>query len=121
MNHDSAGADPRPTTLVVLLHAYTHHGSNLESVEAVVRQVWPNADVHRPDLPASVFSMANPNEIVVGLLAAIDKKYGEALERNIPCEEIVLVGHSLGALLARKLYVVACGEVERAPLEDEFR
>ena len=115
MNRDSTEGCDGSATLVVLLHAYTHRACNLASVEDVVRRAWPKADVYRPDLPASLFSMANPNEIVAKLLIDIDEKYLEAQRKAVPYENIVLVGHSLGALLARKLYVVACGEVLDAP------
>jgi pimeloyl-ACP methyl ester carboxylesterase len=108
-------------TLVVLLHAYTNCASHLASIEHVIRCEWPKADVYRPDLPASLFSMANPNRIVAELLVDIDELFADAQRKNIPYEHIVLVGHSLGALLARKLYVVACGELSKAPLEPEFK
>lgn len=113
--------EERSRTLVVLLHAYMHSAARLESVQALVRSTWPDAEIHCPDLPASRLSMADPNRIVAVLLAQIDRKYGQAQARGAPYDNIVLIGHSLGALLARKLYVVACGEVEGAPLEAEFR
>lgn len=119
-NIDAADNAEGAGTLVVLLHAYNHRASNLESARDVVRRAWPKADVFQPDLPAIWFSMANPNSIVAKLVADLDERYLEAERKGAPYENIVLVGHSLGALLARKLYVVACGEVLAAPLEPEY-
>ena len=108
-------------TLVVLLHAYDRNAANLASVENVIRRAWPNAYIYTPELPVSLFSMVNPNSIVSTLLADIDALYVEAEKTGAPYKNIVFVGHSLGALLARKLYVVACGEICAAPLEPEFK
>lgn len=113
--------EERSRTLVVLLHAYMHSAARLESVQALVRGTWPDAEIYCPQLPTSRLSMADPNRIVAGLLAEIDRRYARAQAQGAAYCTIVLVGHSLGALLARKLYVVACGEVEGAPFEAEYR
>jgi len=34
--------------------------------------------------------------------------------------KVIIIGHSTGALLARKLYVVACGENHKAPFEENY-
>lgn len=108
-------------TLVILLHAYTHQASNLKPIENALLREWPTAEVYCPDLPASFLSMATPNSIVAMLLNAIDERIVSAEKKQVPYQEIILVGHSLGALLVRKLYIVACGEIEGAPFEHEYR
>ncbi|ALN60965.1 hypothetical protein GLA29479_77 [Lysobacter antibioticus] len=113
--------EERSRTLVILLHAYMHTAARLESLQALVRGTWPDAEIYCPELPASRLSMADPNEIVAGLLTQVDRRYAQAQAQATPYGNIVLVGHSLGALLARKLYVVACGEVEGAPFEAAFK
>jgi triacylglycerol esterase/lipase EstA (alpha/beta hydrolase family) len=65
--------------------------------------------------------MADPNEIVADLLNRIDKLLHMAEQEKRPVDNIILVGHSLGALLARKLYVVACGETNEALFEEALR
>jgi pimeloyl-ACP methyl ester carboxylesterase len=90
-------------------------------VEDAVCEVWPYATPFRPELPASLFSMTDPNRIVADLLTEINKKVDNAEKEGQPFEHIILVGHSLGALLARKLYVVACGEISKAPFEGIYR
>jgi hypothetical protein len=61
------------TKLVVMLHAYTSSPSKLNHVYDAVLQVIPNADIFIPELPTSIFSLANPIEIVLGLLSKIDR------------------------------------------------
>jgi pimeloyl-ACP methyl ester carboxylesterase len=111
----------KKSILVVLLHAYTHHAINLKSVEEVIHEEWSSAVTLRPELPASLFSMTDPNLIVSDLLTQIDQEVKKAEDAERPFEEIILIGHSLGALLARKVYVVACGETSSAPFEDIYR
>ena len=102
-------------TLVLLLHAYTQTPRHLAAVRAAVAHEWPKARLVCPELPLSLLSMADPNEIVAGLLDTIDAETAAAERAHAPITNIVLVGHSFGALLARKLYVVACGETAEAP------
>ncbi|HEX5055638.1 MAG TPA: alpha/beta hydrolase [Gammaproteobacteria bacterium] len=120
MNTDSNSRQPPRHTLVLLLHAYSRCADDLNSVAAVIAEVWPQATIFRPQLPSHTFSMEDPNLIIVRLLADIDRLVKEAEVKGMPYENIVLVGHSLGALLARKLYVVACGESAQAPFESCF-
>jgi pimeloyl-ACP methyl ester carboxylesterase len=108
-------------TLVVLLHAFSLKSISLKSVEEAVLNVLPKADIFRPELHVPVWSMKDPNQIVVDLLQEIDLKVTRAEESVRPVEKIILVGHSLGALLARKLYIVACGETSQAPFEEIYR
>lgn len=108
-------------TLVVLLHAYTSSPGKLASVASAIARSWPRAQIYAPELPASLLSMADPDQVVADILINVDRLVLEADSRNESFDRIVLVGHSLGALLVRKLYVVACGEVEEAPLEAVYR
>lgn len=121
MNQQGGSIADGQDTLVVLLHAYTHKAANLKSIEDAVHELWPRADTFRPELPVSLTSMEDPNCIVVDLLAKIDEKVENAEKKDQPFQQIILVGHSLGALLARKLYVVACGEKSDAPLESVYK
>jgi hypothetical protein len=106
------------TCLVVLLHAYTMKPSSLDAVVAAIRNEphFPAADFLRPQLPMGMFSGADLNMLARETLCRVDlccekKSYGE----------IYFVGHSVGSLLARKVYVVAQGETEEAPFENSLR
>lgn len=110
-------------TLVVLLHAYTHTAASLDALKARIRGLdgyrgEDEAQFLVPELPLSLLSVADPSEIVRGLMDDIDRVLAESAGR---IGRIQLVGHSYGALLARKLYVVACGETEEAPFEPAAR
>lgn len=98
------------TRLVVLLHAYTQRPSNLDHVRAAVKQTIPDADIFVPKLPASTFSFADPALLSADLVRRITQLWERKKEGGRPgYEGITLVGHSLGGLLARKTYLVACG------------
>jgi pimeloyl-ACP methyl ester carboxylesterase len=104
-------------TFVLCLHAYTSTPDRLASVMRAAKAQWPNAKFLCPELPLSLWSTADPNQIVADLLQVIDEEVETARSTSNPIENIVLIGHSFGALLARKLYVVACGETVGAPFE----
>jgi pimeloyl-ACP methyl ester carboxylesterase len=98
--------------LVILLHAYSRGPRHLRSVRNAIAQLLPDADIYVPTMPTGLFSFADPNAIAQDLLEAVDCLDAKRKYRNI-----MLVGHSLGALLARKLYVLAWGVNADAPFE----
>ncbi len=111
------------TKLVVILHAYTSSPSKMSHVRDVVFQEIPNADIFIPKLPTAIFSLASPIDIVLSLLSAIDRLWEERQKRqdkNV-YENIIIIGHSLGGLLARKIYVYACGESREHLFEPEVK
>jgi pimeloyl-ACP methyl ester carboxylesterase len=100
--------------LIILLH-----GSTIDSnakkychICNIINQELPDYDVLIPDLPAGLFSTASCLIIVRDLLRLIDK-----FEEENEYKRIILIGHSFGAIMARKAYICACGETEKAPLE----
>jgi pimeloyl-ACP methyl ester carboxylesterase len=101
--------------LIVLFHAYTSSPEKLNSVKEVCKSIdrYKNADILIPRIPAGVFSIANPVEITSEILNKVD----EIWDSNGQYSSIILIGHSFGALLARKLYVYACGENQGVPFE----
>ena len=110
----------RSRYLIVLLHAYTMAPQNLQSVCDAVREVLPDADQYVPKLPVGLFSFSDPDEIAVRLIDRVSEIWNErAFKSNNGqgYDHIILIGHSLGALLARKMYVYSCGEKKRAPFE----
>lgn len=105
--------DNRAQTLVVLLHASTQRAKSLQHVRKIISKQVASAIILCPQLPAQTFSFADPNQMVQELLQIIDQVWAA----RGSYDRIILIGHSLGALLARKLYVCACGENADAPLE----
>lgn len=105
--------------LVVLLHAYMSGPQHLRPVRNIVAEQFPDADLFTPSYPAYWHSMSQPEEIVASLLRRVDQLW---MKNSGKYESIILVGHSLGALLARKLYVCACGEPDnRISFEPELQ
>jgi hypothetical protein len=103
--------------LVVLIHAYDRNPESMHWIKKAVAESEhrADADFFIPTIPASRFSFADPIEIVQKLLIDID-----ILDTRRGYQRITLIGHSLGALLARKLYVCACGENVDAPFEPKI-
>jgi len=106
-------------TLVVLLHGVNAHPKNLRFVREAVTQTFDTVDVLEPVLPFGLFSFVDLNELTWELVALIDQASAARMRYadGQPYRRIVLVGHSLGALIARKIYVYACGQNENAPFE----
>ncbi|MEW5966627.1 MAG: alpha/beta hydrolase [Pseudomonadota bacterium] len=93
--------------LVVLLHAYMGSPARLGALRRAVERDLPDADLLLPRLPAGWASLASPTAIVQDVLTQIDRAWQQAGAQ--PYRRIVLVGHSLGGLVARMVYVCACG------------
>ena len=109
-------SDDRHRTLVVLLHAYTHTSERLDSVEDAVHESIPAAHVVKPQLPLQMWSTANLDDVAAAVVDLIDGQLEQRAAARLPrFEKIILVGHSTGSMIARKAYVLACGETLEAP------
>lgn len=117
MSDSQPGARP----LVVLLHAYNSSPEALGAVAAVVeRSFGRDASILRPELGIGAFSVENPNSIAAKIVDLISAAWNKAKAEQQPYTSVVLAGHSFGALLARKIYVIACGEHPCALFEPEI-
>ncbi len=112
-------------TLVVICHAYTMTPQDMNGVIEIVKtHLTPEPDYICPVLPVYRFSHAKPNDMVLRLLSRISEIVGR--EEDHKYAEIIFVGHSVGALVARKVYVCACSEIgvigsTFAPFEEELQ
>lgn len=109
--------------LVVVLHAFTNSGDSMERVTAVVAESHGicGADLFVPTLPLLRHSCADPVALCNRLLDDIDRLWADRIGKyGSAYQSIIIVGHSYGALLGRKLYVYACGETARAPFEPDI-
>ena len=98
--------------LVVGVHAYTSSAAALRDLRQAIADALPDADLLFPDYPAGVFSSAAPERLALELVETIRAAAEARQERGAAYEEIIFVGHSLGALLLRKAYAFACGHAE---------
>lgn len=103
--------------LFIIIHGFSKNPSSMDSVIENIKTSHPDAEIYSPQLPLNLFSTQSLNQIVKNLLIEIDKITKSYINSDL---DIVFVGHSMGALIARKAYLVACGETIRAPFETEY-
>jgi pimeloyl-ACP methyl ester carboxylesterase len=105
--------------LAVVLHGYTFTPKHMSQVVRVTQATIPKAHFLVPELPLGLFSTVDPVQIARNVATQIEGRISFRQERGFPpFEEILLIGHSLGALLARKLYLLAGPESSEARFED---
>lgn len=115
-------AASKSSNLIILLHATNGNSTSLSEVRNQVVAELPNSDMWFPNIPSSRLSFENPILIVKALMQEIDAIWQYHMGQNSrQYDSIILVGHSMGALFARKIYVFCCGENENAPFENEIK
>ena len=109
------------TTLVVILHGWTVTPAFMVHVKNSCRQSMPAAEILVPPLPLGFWSSVNPVKIARDVISAIDSALSARQAKGgPPFEDIVLIGHSVGGLIARKVYVLAGPESDEARFEDSL-
>jgi hypothetical protein len=98
--------------LVIILSGFTGKAAAYMHIKNKVRDTYPDANVIIPKLGLHLFSAKNPNKVVAHIIDCIDHEWN-----NDHYDRIIIIGHSCGALLARKVYLYACGENSDAPFE----
>jgi hypothetical protein len=111
--------DQSAKTLAVVLHGFSKDGQSLNDVSIVMKDYYSEGGINfiQPDLPLNILSIASTAEIIFELIESISKEWEKKKSSNEPYQRIVFVGHSFGALLVRKLFVVANGEYSDVPFE----
>jgi len=127
--------------LIVLLHAFCQSPKALKPVKDAVRDAYPDADIYAPILPFAGpwgwLCTRDATEVVVDIIKHIekiielrsqDRAGGAGQDDPGEYESIILIGHSMGAVMARKVAIVAHGQPDRsdcptlaAPFEPAFR
>jgi pimeloyl-ACP methyl ester carboxylesterase len=113
-------AVPNAETLIILCHGYTADPSSLESIARLAHDLIPGSNILIPDFRVkNPFCATNPEKLVQDLNKRIELAWTE----NGGYQRVILVGHSFGALVARKTYaqasldqVVWAGRVDRIVL-----
>lgn len=107
--------------LVVIVHGLLRSRrlspSRYGPMKKAIKNAFPDARIELPELPFQFYSGANLNDVVNILLQRIDTAWNEITSGGTTPGRIILIGHSMGALVARKVYICACGENEDAPFE----
>ncbi len=102
------------TKLIVFLHGYR---KKPHSIHSIVDHIWneqPDADVYSPTLPYSAAtSVVRLTEVARQSVIEIDGIWQQKINvSGAPYSEVIFMGHSTGAVLARRLVICAYGEVE---------
>ncbi|OUM02244.1 hypothetical protein A8M77_12540 [Variovorax sp. JS1663] len=108
------------TTLIVLFHGFDREQEDLLPLRKLLREQFPAADILPLDLPFALLSTARPADVVARALARIDQAWSDRKASGGPYQHILLVGHSMGALYARKVYAAANGSKPGAPFEPDL-
>jgi hypothetical protein len=105
------------TRLVVLVHGWRNDPTTLREVRDTVAAAEPQADILLPRYTAGLLSNASPEALAADLADAISSAVAarRARPEGGQYEDIILVGHCLGALLVRKAFVYACGQTQDHP------
>jgi pimeloyl-ACP methyl ester carboxylesterase len=104
----------QPQQLIVLLHRYDATNLSMQRIAEVVRAQYPAGDIYAPTLPAGRLSFADPDELAGRIVNTISVHHN-----TTRYESIILVGHSLGAVLARKVWALAHGARPDATVEPD--
>lgn len=112
--------------LIVILHGAGGSPGGMGDVRAAVRDACPDADLLVPRLPFSgmwgFFALTRVERIVLALLRLIDDTVRARKARDGgEYAAIRIVGHSFGAVLARKITILAHGEDPDAPFEKAYQ
>jgi len=99
--------------LVVLVEGSLGN-EGLVHVRRAIQEIMPDADLFAPSLSTGLFSFDDPLALTCDLI-----NRGDELCRARNYQSIVLVGHCMGGIFIRKLYVTACGENPDALFESE--
>ncbi|MCK4873017.1 MAG: alpha/beta hydrolase [Phycisphaerales bacterium] len=91
--------------LVVLVHGYTKSSHSLRDLVEVIEEDLPDADILAPNYDSRLCSNVTPDAIAVHLRREIADAAAERGRSGDDYERIILVGHSVGALLVRKAYL----------------
>ncbi|WNJ92167.1 alpha/beta hydrolase [Bosea sp. 685] len=97
-----------PRLLVVVLHGFAGAAANRPSMVSAIAGVFSQAAIYAPELP---YRSQFCDEAMVDIVACLADEISRHFARE-SYDDIILVGHSTGALVARKLVLVAWGMAE---------
>ncbi len=116
MKHNAA-----PKIFVILLHGYLGSPSNFNSLLKEINECFSNPKIVNPKMPLGLLSCANPVTIINDLLSEVQNEWDTLTAEEKKEHKIIIIGYSTGAILARKLYITACGQNADAPFEEGIK
>jgi pimeloyl-ACP methyl ester carboxylesterase len=113
-------------SLYVVLHAFCGSPEDLLPIRRAIVHIDPDADIYAPKMPFAGklgwLCARDGTEVVCDLIAAIDRivEHRSSLPGST-YQCINLVGHSMGAVLARKIAIIVHSEPAHAPEDENLR
>ncbi|BCG71927.1 hypothetical protein MesoLj113a_30850 [Mesorhizobium sp. 113-1-2] len=103
------GAAGQPAILVVILHGWGSTAQAMGDVAEATREAWKGT--HRVDtfVPLLAYHRSLRSARAVDVVVKILEDIDELVKIKPPYEHIILIGHSLGATIARRVFLVASG------------
>lgn len=98
--------------LALMVHAFTVTPDTLIPALEQLRAERGPIDVLLPKLPLERYSRVPVERVVADLVQCLEEAWATGRYTSL-----VLVGHSMGSLLVRKVYVVGMGQSTKAPFE----
>ena len=95
--------------LVVILHAFTNNRDKMQDVISVTQQSYSDADILAPNYNSSTFANTSLTRTAAQLDLEIQRAVENKQKTGSGYKDIILIGHSIGALLARKAYLYSLG------------
>ena len=95
--------------LVIVIPGWVRGSEAFTHVEQAIAASCPEADILVLDYPNGVCANTDPRDVAAELVDEIDKAVRSRQDKGAEYDSITVVGYSLGALLARKAYVIANG------------
>lgn len=109
-NGDSLLPDYRHERLIVLLHGWRHSPWQLTGLQCRVHEMLPGSDFFIPRLPLGFFSRADLAEESRRVARELDAHWqARKAQAGEGYREIIFIGHSAGATLARSIFLAGCG------------
>lgn len=105
--------------LFVVLHAFCSTSKKMQSIRDAIHDVYPDADILTPKLPFAGFwgflCTQDASDVVARIVGDIDRIVAERTTASGETYDAInFVGHSIGAVFARKIAIVAFGEQDRS-------
>lgn len=116
----------RPSTtdasgLAVFVHGWSSSSRTLSEVVTVVQETMPQLDCVLIDHEGGAFFSNERPEIIADRIAyEIARITQERADAGRPYERIILIGHSVGALLMKKAYLFASGFLDDSPAGESY-
>ena len=100
--------------IFVLLHGFKGNPELLNPIEKLIKTLYENTLIIKPKIVSSIFSSTHTSDIINNLLVEVDNAWNK-FKDNQP--KVILVGHSMGGVFARKLYICAWARKDNPLIE----